>query len=564
MKMQLGTALAPVVALLFLWQPQSSIAGKWLVTLAEADGVELRFRMTFADIGAKSSDKWEAYTRAGAAREMVGGSTAMLGRLLGKMPPHEALIYIGQGSAEVHSDTIALTGRLESPFLGRRLFNGSIVGTRIHAELRREGQSEVAGTIDATRYSTDTPLRDYSRLAKVLEDTIRAIIFDPRVAAQPEFATFFSELRSRFSKARDDLDAVASFQALKPSLKTSHIDFIRNPRLAASSLDSIVAGDPKVDVDKFVTFGFPAPGIALLRVTKWDRVAPAIDRAFARIDSIKPRVLIVDIRDNPGGDATSMALLTHVLRDTTTVGAFLGRKWYATHSNPPSFAELSGLPILSTNDQPLQLINDVRSKGAVVGRVVPRQPYFDGPIYLLINNGSASASEPLARVLKTTHRATLIGDHTAGAMLTALPHSLTDGWVVIVPEANFVAADGTRLEGAGVQPDIQSAPNDVYLKLADQLSSSDPYGAAVIRGGSYFSLRRFPEAERSYREALRISEKQTPAPSARSLASIHRTLATILTDRGDRDVARRELQEALRLVPTDADARAALQKLDSR
>jgi len=67
------------------------LSGAWRVTLRETDGVELVFRMTFV-VTNKQPVRWEAYSRAGAAREFVGGGTAFFGRLLGKMPPHEALI----------------------------------------------------------------------------------------------------------------------------------------------------------------------------------------------------------------------------------------------------------------------------------------------------------------------------------------------------------------------------------------------------------------------------------------------------------------------------------------
>jgi carboxyl-terminal processing protease len=537
------------------------IGGHWLVSLVEADGVELQFRMTFAAVGSQQSGRWEAYSRAGAAREMVGGGTAALGRLLGKMPPHEALIYVGNGSVETHGDSVLLAGILDSPFLGRRVLNGFLVHNRIQAELKREGRSEVAGTLDAVRDTTDSALRDYAGLARELEATIRATIFDSRLTARPQYQSFFKEIHARFAKAGDDLDAVASFQALKPSLGTSHLDFIRNPKLAVMPLDSVIAGNQSVAVEKFVTLSFPTPFVALLRVSKWDRIQNVLERAFARIDALQPRVLVLDIRNNPGGDASSMVPLMHVLRDTLRVGVFLGRQWYDTHSAPPLPSDYSAIPELSTDGRPAQLFYDIRTKGAVVGKVVPHAPYYSGTMYVLVDNGTASASEPLVHVLKTTHRATIIGERTAGAMLTALPHALPDGWVVTVPEANFIAADGTVLEGHGVQPDIQSPRNDVYLKLADQLSRSDPYSAAVIRAGSLVALKQNAEAERAYRDAIRIGDSQVPALSPESRASIHKGLASLLVTRGDRDGARREYEAALRISPADSTARSALEKL---
>jgi tetratricopeptide (TPR) repeat protein len=125
----------------------AQLSGTWRVSLHETDGVEIDFRMTFAVNGTQRL-RWEAYTRPGAAREMVGGGTAILGHLLGKMPPREALIYIGDGARERHGDSISLKGALESPFLGRRNFTGVLTLQAIHADLVRSSSGVKAGTMD--------------------------------------------------------------------------------------------------------------------------------------------------------------------------------------------------------------------------------------------------------------------------------------------------------------------------------------------------------------------------------------------------------------------------------
>ena len=76
------------------------LAGIWKVSLRDTDGVELDFRMTFAVTSPGEPLRWEAYSRQGAARELVSGGVATLGRLMGRMPPKEALIYIGDGIAQ--------------------------------------------------------------------------------------------------------------------------------------------------------------------------------------------------------------------------------------------------------------------------------------------------------------------------------------------------------------------------------------------------------------------------------------------------------------------------------
>lgn len=529
------STLYTTVAAVLLAAP---LSGTWRVSLHEKDGVELDFRMTFEQT---ENGQWEACSRPGAAREIVGGGKAALGRILGKMPPHEALMAITDGTIEGE----ALKGTLESPFLGRRALAGTWSQEKLQAELRRPN-GELAGTLDAVRDASGERYRDYPALAASLVTSIRESLFDPALLQRPEWQRFLEDLRSRFSGARDDLDVIGAFQALRPSLGTSHMELIRNPRLAARSLEEIVAGEAAAEDP--VRLSFPAPGIAFLRVRKWNRAAEAIDRAFEEISSKEARVLLLDVRGNPGGDATSMAALGHLLSEPLTIGAFLGPAWYRQHPKPPSSTELAALPMLDTDASPLRLITDIRSGGAVVGKALPRTPHYGGPVYLLVDGGTASASEPLAHALRTLGRATLVGERTAGAMLLALPHALPDGWVAVVPEADFVAADGTRLEGRGVEPHVKCASNQVFLEIADRLQKELPYSAALLRGGSHEALKQPSEALRAYRAALKAAALQDPPPTPAILAATHKRIAALLTEKGDAEGAKRALEEASRLL----------------
>ncbi|GAC1690166.1 MAG: hypothetical protein NVS9B3_08750 [Gemmatimonadaceae bacterium] len=145
--------------------------------------------------------------------------------------------------------------------------------------------------------------------------------------------------------------------------------------------------------------------------------------------------------------------------------------------------------------------------------VAPRRPRFDGVVYALIDHQTASASEPLVHLLGASGRATLVGERTAGAMLAAPPHMLGDGWVLILPEADFYAADGTRLEGVGVAPHVATSSADAMVHVADRIRERDPYAATVLLAESYTTSEWPPTAngERWWREALRLARDSVPA-----------------------------------------------------
>lgn len=75
------------------------------------------------------------------------------------------------------------------------------------------------------------------------------------------------------------------------------------------------------------------------------------------------------------------------------------------------------------------------------------------PMVVLVNGGTASASEVLAAALKGNHRAVLVGTTTYGRWLTHTGEKLSDGSVVIVTDGRIspLASDGTQ--GKGIKPD---------------------------------------------------------------------------------------------------------------
>lgn len=85
---------------------------------------------------------------------------------------------------------------------------------------------------------------------------------------------------------------------------------------------------------------------------------------------------------------------------------------------------------------------------------------------MLIDAGSASASELVARTIQLANRGTVIGDRSAGAVMTARFHSLmvshgenVIAYGVMVTAADLVMPDGGRLEKKGVNPDFSVVPS---------------------------------------------------------------------------------------------------------
>jgi carboxyl-terminal processing protease len=114
--------------------------------------------------------------------------------------------------------------------------------------------------------------------------------------------------------------------------------------------------------------------------------------------------------------------------------------------------------------------------------VNPRlRPYF-GPVAVLIDGSSASAAEIFAAGLRDMGRARLFGTRTAGAVLPAHFKRLANGDFLYHPIADYVSADGSRLEGVGVSPD-EWAPHTRESLLEGRDNALNAAWNWIVRNG---------------------------------------------------------------------------------
>lgn len=86
------------------------------------------------------------------------------------------------------------------------------------------------------------------------------------------------------------------------------------------------------------------------------------------------------------------------------------------------------------------------------------------PTIVLMNNNSASASEILAGSLRDNEKATLIGEKTFGKGLVQKLLHLDDGSGLKITTSRYFTPAGEIIEGVGVTPDITVEPNREYLR----------------------------------------------------------------------------------------------------
>ena len=176
----------------------------------------------------------------------------------------------------------------------------------------------------------------------------------------------------------------------------------------------------------------------------------AVDAPFARaVDKFRGAGgMVIDLRGNPGGLAAMLMGLS---------GHFIG--------------ERKALGVMKTRDNELRFNANPRRVSPGGERVEP----YGGPVAILVDALSGSASECFTGGMQSLGRVRVFGQQTMGQALPALFSRLPNGDVLIHAFGDFVTSNGTRLEGRGVIPD-----ETVPLSRADLLAGRDrPLEAAL-------------------------------------------------------------------------------------
>jgi hypothetical protein len=310
-----------------------------------------------------------------------------------------------------------------------------------------------AGKLSGHRVKSAEPIRDYEAVLETFDDVVASKVFSPGDLAKPGYIEFRRQLGEVAELATDDLDLLFGFQWAWRNDPFSHFQFKRSHQSAEQQFAFF---------DKY-RVGFEAATVefdgdtAILKVRTMmgaDTIEQ-IEAAYDRIAEQDPKTLIIDLRDNGGGAFAVKPLVEHVIDEPLDAGFFLSQVWNRGHDRPPTVDEALAAPRWQ-GWSIISFWNDVQAKDIVRVQFQPAEPNFDGEVYVLVNEKSASATEMAADALRASGLATLIGRRTAGEMLSQSMFDVADGFIVSLPVADYYSISHGRIEGEGVPVDVES------------------------------------------------------------------------------------------------------------
>ncbi len=200
----------------------------------------------------------------------------------------------------------------------------------------------------------------------------------------------------------------------------------------------------KIELENVTWAQLPGTTIAHIRISAFsDRVSQDLEQALTDIQAAGLTGVILDLRNNPGG------LLTEAIG---VAGQFLSE----------------GTAVLLRQDAQ----ENVTTETAVSGGTG-----LDIPLVVLINQGSASASEIVAGALQDNGRAQLVGETTFGTGTVLNEFDLSDGSALLLATEQWLTPAGRVIWHEGVVPDTAvSLPLGTPLlrpEIEKQLSAAD-------------------------------------------------------------------------------------------
>ena len=202
-------------------------------------------------------------------------------------------------------------------------------------------------------------------------------------------------------------------------------------------------------------------GVGFLKIAMFPgmvgvEVANEISSAIAGLGEIDS--LIIDLRGNTGGGIGALRVMSLLTPERIPVGFALAKSRVTQNldSEKQQFRRFGAIPrhkkslwLLAFRFAPAMLLNSP----IVLETEAMGNQKFHGRTVLLVNRHTASAAEMIVAFAKENALAKIIGEETAGKLLSATSVKVGHGYRLALPTGAYYTWKGAVLEGTPIEPD---------------------------------------------------------------------------------------------------------------
>lgn len=239
------------------------------------------------------------------------------------------------------------------------------------------------------------------------------------------------------------------------------------------------------------------PGYAWIRISQFqDRTVEDFVKKVNEVYKQDPRIkgMVLDLRNDPGGLLNAaVAISAAFLPDNVTV--------VSTNGQTPESKQIFKATV-----------RDYMPRGGSDPlKNLPSQ-LQNVPLVVLVNEGSASASEIVAGALQDHQRATIMGSQTFGKGSVQTFRPLGPDTGIKITTSRYYTPSGKSIQAKGIVPDL----------MLDETAEGSPYAALRMREADLekhltngqTEEQKDPEREKAREEALKRLEEESRKPVA--------------------------------------------------
>lgn len=396
-------------------------------------------------------------------------------RILGGLKGSFAKGFFQRDGSMMELDSVLIENNTVTGFLilqkKKYFLQGTKNGNVITANLMGKSSGKTYGKFVATQVDLIEKPKNYQKLWTEIKVLTEENIYHKTVLEGKEWTNFVKYMDDFSHRVEDDAEFMSGFFYKSRELPFSHYSLTGNKEnasnfLIAGAVETVKGNKPELKPLNESTF--------LLDIPAFDFRSGDIDAIMNEIVNSKAKNLIIDLRNNPGGDLEgAMRICQYLTKKTLYGGVVLSQSYWKNNQSPPLTQDYGKFKVMNNANYD-RYKKEVKS--GVEGLSIISEPLpktFEGKIYILTSNVTASTSEPFAYTLQKEKIATLIGAKTAGSVLS-MEYFHISNFALTIPMLDYYTFDGKRLDGIGVTPNIICEPSLALEVALQEIEKAQP------------------------------------------------------------------------------------------